>query len=88
MTVIGLFSLATFKGEIWDSMSNRTVTRSIEFDVEPDTVLATLTDPKQIPRWAPGFVDEVESVSSHEWRIKKRGMVFSMQMVSRVFTDS
>jgi hypothetical protein len=52
-------------------MSNRTVTQSMEADCEPDAILVVLTDPKRIPQWAPVFADEVERISSDEWRVKK-----------------
>ena len=40
-------------------MPDRTVTRAIEDDLEPDAILAVLMEPKLLPRWAPGFADEL-----------------------------
>jgi hypothetical protein len=63
-------------------MSNRTVTQTIEDDLEPDAILAVLMDPQLIPRWAPVFADEVERAGSDDWQMTKNGKTFVMQMAA------
>jgi hypothetical protein len=61
-------------------MPDRTVTRTIEDDLDPDTILAVLMDPRLIPRWAPVFADEVEKISSDAWQVTKNGQTFAIEM--------
>ena len=63
-------------------MSNRTVTRTVEDDLDPDAILAVLMNPKLIPQWAPVFADTVESVASDEWQITKNGERFVMHLAA------
>jgi hypothetical protein len=63
-------------------MPDRTVTRTIEADLEPDVILAVLMEPKLLPQWAPAFADEVEKTTFDMWQITKNGSTFAMQMVA------
>ena len=63
-------------------MPDRTVTRAIEDDLEPDAIFAVLTEPRLLPRWAPAFADEVEKIGSDSWQITKNGNRFAMQMAA------
>ncbi|WP_058189886.1 SRPBCC family protein [Terracidiphilus gabretensis] len=63
-------------------MPDRTVTRAIEDDLEPDAIFAVLTEPRLLPRWAPAFADEVEKIGSDSWQITKNGNKFTMQMAT------
>ena len=62
-------------------MSDRTVTRSVETDVEPDLILNILRDPRSIPKWVPVFADTVETDGPSGWRVIKDGRVFSLEIV-------
>jgi hypothetical protein len=61
-------------------MPDRTVTRTIESDLEPDAILAVLMEPKLLPRWAPAFADEVEKTAFDAWQITKNENRFEMHM--------
>ena len=63
-------------------MNPRTVTRTIEADLEPDAILDILSNPKQIPEWAPVFADSIEADGPNGWRVKKGGDSFSVQVVT------
>ena len=65
---------------IIDSMSTRTVTRSIESDLEPEIILTVLNDPARIPEWAPVFADKIEHTAQSGWRITKGGDSFNVQI--------
>jgi len=40
-------------------MTARTETQSIEIDADRDAVLELLSDPRQLPEWAPAFADTI-----------------------------
>jgi len=61
-------------------MTDRTITKSIETEVEPDAVLAVLVDPKRLPQWAPAFADEVDFDLSAGWQVTKDGNTFSLEV--------
>ena len=63
-------------------MPDRTVTRTIEDDLDPDAIFAVLIDPNLIPQWAPAFADAVESVASDAWQVTKNGERFVMHLAA------
>lgn len=63
-------------------MNPRSVTQSIEADVEPGTIFELLADPRYIPDWAPTFADKVTEDGRGGWRVTKDGEVFSMRVVT------
>jgi hypothetical protein len=63
------------------TMDSRTVTRTIESDVEPNAILDTLTNPKQLPDWAPVFADSVEVVGLDSWQVRKGGADFHVDVI-------
>ncbi len=60
-------------------MSERTVTRSLEADLEPESILSILNDPARLPEWAPVFADKIEH-SEHGWRVTKNNESFNVQV--------
>lgn len=62
-------------------MSDKTVTRTVETEVDPDRLLRVLTDPTLIPQWAPVFADRVESSPDGGWQAVKSVDRFSLQVV-------
>ena len=60
-------------------MSERTVTRSLESDLEPERILRVLNDPARLPEWAPVFADKVEH-GQNGWRVTKGGDSFNVQV--------
>jgi len=65
-------------------MHLRTVTRTIESDLEPATILNILTNPKRLPEWAPVFADTIEADGPNGWRVSKDGSNFRLEVaVSR-----
>lgn len=60
-------------------MSERTVTRSLESDLEPERILRVLNDPARIPEWAPVFADKIEH-GQDGWRVTKGGESFNVQV--------
>lgn len=65
---------------IGSSMSTRTITRSIESDLEPEAILGVLNDPARIPEWAPAFADQIEHTAQSGWRVTKGGESFNVQV--------
>ena len=63
-------------------MNARTVTQSIEADVEPGTIFELLADPRHIPDWAPNFADQVSEDGTRGWRVTKDGEVFTIRVVA------
>jgi hypothetical protein len=63
------------------NMNPRSVTQSIEADVEPGTLFQLLADPRYLPDWAPNFADEVTGDEVGGWRVTKNGEVFSIRVV-------
>lgn len=60
--------------------TSRTVTQSIESEVEPRSVVGLLVDPRRIPEWAPGFADVVDGDEQRGWRVSKDGRQFSLRV--------
>jgi hypothetical protein len=63
-------------------MNPRTVTRTLEADLEPEAILDILSDPKGIPEWAPAFADTIEPDGSNGWRVKKGSDTFNVQVIT------
>jgi hypothetical protein len=63
-------------------MNPRSVTQSIEADVEPGTIFELLADPRYIPDWARNFADEVTEDEGNGWPVTKNGQVFSIRVVT------
>jgi hypothetical protein len=63
------------------NMHLRTVTRTIEADLEPDVILDILTNPKRIPEWAPVFADAVDADEPKGWRVSKGGSEFHLEVI-------
>ncbi len=63
-------------------MNNRTVTLSAETETEPGTIFALLADPRNIPKWAPLFVDEISGDQQQGWLATKDGKSFVLQVNS------
>ncbi len=61
-------------------MSERTVTRSLESDLEPERILSVLNDPARLPEWAPVFADKIEHSGQNGWRVTKNNESFNVQM--------
>ncbi len=61
-------------------MKTRTVTRSVETDVEPDAILEILADARHLPQWASGFADAVAAGPDGDWLVTKDGRVFSIRV--------
>jgi hypothetical protein len=61
-------------------MSERTVTRSLESDLEPERILSVLNDPARLPEWAPVFADKIEHSGQNGWRLTKNNESFNVQM--------
>lgn len=60
-------------------MSNRTVTRSVEADLDPEKLLSVMNDPARLPEWAPVFADKVEHAQDG-WRVIKNNESFNVQV--------
>lgn len=69
-------------------MPDRTVTKTIENDLEVDAIFAVLTEPKLLPRWAPAFADEVERIGPDAWQITKNGNRFAMEMAASALSGT
>lgn len=63
-------------------MSNQTVTRSIESEVDPIGIYNILVDATNIPEWAPAFADVVEVIDDRHYRVEKGGQSFAMELVA------
>ena len=61
-------------------MTSRTITRSIETDLGPDTILNLLVDPRHLPEWAPVFADTAEPTSDHHYRVTKDSNSFDIEV--------
>jgi hypothetical protein len=59
----------------------RTVTQSVETNVQPGAMVEILMDPRHIPQWAPAFADAIEADAQDGWRVRKDGSAFSLQVV-------
>jgi hypothetical protein len=63
-------------------MSQGTVTRVIESDIEPKLIYAKLADAFLISKWAPVFADSVEHVHGTAFRVTKGADAFNMELVA------
>jgi len=63
-------------------MNPRSVTQSIEADVDPGTIFELLADPCHIPVWAPNFANQVTEDGASRWRVTKNGEEFSIRVVT------
>jgi hypothetical protein len=61
-------------------MSERTVTRSLEADLEPERILSILNDPKRLPEWAPLFAEKIEHTGQNGWRVTRGSESFNVQV--------
>jgi hypothetical protein len=61
-------------------MSNRTVTRSVEAELDPEKLLSVLNDPARLPEWAPVFADKVEHSPQNGWRVTKSNESLNVQV--------
>lgn len=64
-------------------MTDRTETQSIEIDADRDAVLELLSDPRQLPEWAPAFADTISGDAQAGWRATKDGQDVEFRVVSR-----
>jgi hypothetical protein len=62
-------------------MSSDTLTSSIETETAPEVVIEVLTDPRLIPRWAPGFADRVEAEEQGHWKVTKGEKTLYLEVV-------
>jgi hypothetical protein len=63
-------------------MNDRTITQSIETETEPETIFDLLADPRNIPKWAPLFADEVSGDGKRGWLVTKDGKSFVLHVAS------
>ncbi len=61
-------------------MSNQTVTRTVESDVEPFDIYNVLADISNIPKWAPVFADAIERIDDTHYRVTKNGTGFDLEV--------
>lgn len=67
-------------------MTPRAHTQAVTIHAPPDAVLEIVGDPRQLPRWAPGFAPSVRAGRAGEWVIKDGEMERHIQVrVSRTF---
>jgi hypothetical protein len=67
-------------------LAARTETQSVESDVDRDVVFEFVRDPRNLPAWAPGFVDTVTGDPDDGWQAHKDDRDFALRVV--VFSDS
>ena len=58
-----------------------TVTGSIETDANPEAILEVLSDPRRLPKWAPGFADRIETDETGRWNVTKGDKTFPIDVV-------
>jgi hypothetical protein len=63
-----------------DQTSGRTETQSVETSVRPDAVVAVLADARNLPTWAPGFVDAVVGDAESGWVGTKGDQSFAIRV--------
>ena len=61
-------------------MSNQTVTRSAESDLEPVRLYNVLAEVSNTPKWAPVFADAVERIDNATYRVTKGGEAFTLEV--------
>jgi hypothetical protein len=62
--------------------ANRTETQSIESDLDPEAIFVILTDPTNIPLWAPAFADKIDHDADNIWLASKDGTTFPLEVVA------
>jgi len=62
-------------------MSNQTVTRAAESELEPGAIYAVLAEAGNLPKWAPVFADAVERVDETHLRVAKGGDAFNVELL-------
>ncbi len=60
---------------------SKTVTGSLETDINADTIFEFVGEPRNLPQWAPGFADAVEPIEGDRWNVRKGERVFSIEVV-------
>lgn len=60
--------------------SARTVTLSVDVDLQPEAVVGFLADASRLPSWAPGFADKVERLDENRWRVFKAEASFALRV--------
>ena len=58
----------------------RTAPVTVEVEAEPAAVIAAVSDPARIPRWAPGFAEAVHRQDDGGWSATKDGRRFSLRV--------
>lgn len=61
-------------------MTNQTVTRAIESELEPASIYKILADATNIPKWATIFADAIERVDDTHYQVTKNGEKFDVQV--------
>lgn len=61
-------------------MDSRTETQSVESHIDPEAIVALLTDPRHIPDWAPAFADVVTGDGQSGWRATISGQDFALRV--------
>ena len=62
-------------------MSNQTVTRAAESDLEPREIYDVLAEVSNIPKWAPVFADHIERIDEIHYRVTKDNASFKMEVI-------
>lgn len=62
-------------------MSNQTVTRAAESELEPGAIYRVLAEAGNLPKWAPVFADVVERVDGTRLRATKGGDAFNVELL-------
>ena len=62
-------------------MPAQTVTRSAEAELSPDAILKILTEPGNIPKWAPVFADDLEPIDHIRYRVRKDDKTFVIEVI-------
>ncbi|HEY4354475.1 MAG TPA: hypothetical protein VGN16_01915 [Acidobacteriaceae bacterium] len=62
-------------------MSNQTVTRALESDLEPHILYDVLIEADNIPKWAPVFADTIAPVDATHYRVTKSSEAFDIEIV-------
>ena len=63
-------------------MTDRTQTGAIESAATVEQALALLADPRELPRWAPGFADRVEGSADAGWTVHKGDRRFAIRVAT------
>lgn len=63
-------------------MAPRTQTQSIESDLAPDAIFQVLSDPANLPQWAPAFADKVACSPQNQCQITKGSSTFLIEVIA------